>query len=853
MPTLCAMTDIASDPRRVPEKPSLEGLEPRWSQKWQEEGTYAFDRSKERADVYAIDTPPPTVSGNLHIGHVYSFTHTDTIARFQRMRGKAVFYPIGWDDNGLPTERRVQRLFGVKCDPSLPYDPEYALQSTPDSANPVPIPRRNFIGLCARQTRVDEEAYERLWRRLGLSYDWSYHYTTVSPASQRVAQVAFLRNLARGEAYTAEAPSLWDVSFGTAVAQAELEFRDTRGAYHRLRFDGPDGPLEIDTTRPELLAACVALICHPDDERFSGLVGRMARTPVFGAEVPILAHPTADPEKGTGLVMVCTFGDLTDVTWWRDLSLDTRVIVGRDGRLLATGPTTVDAHAYAQIAGLTVEQARRQMVGLLRERGALVGDPRPITHPVSFYEKGDRPLEIVSSRQWYIRNGGRDPGLRAELIQLGRQLRWVPDHMRHRYESWVNGLTGDWIISRQRYLGPPFPVWYRLDGHGVPDYDHPLTPDESRLPIDPWVDRPDGYDEGQRGQPNGFIGDPDVMDTWATSSMSPQIAGGWLTDPDLFARVFPFDLRAQAHEIIRTWLFSTVVRSRAEHGVLPWHTADISGWIVENRLSLQKISKSLGAGGPEDLLDRYGSDAVRYWAATGRPGVDTTFDEAEVKVGRRLAVKLLNAARFVLGLAAPDPSLNGPAAVTEPLDLALLARLERVVRTTTAALEGYDHTGALEATEAFFWEFCDDYVELVKERAYGDGPLARSARATLSLALDVQARLLAPFLPYVTEEVWSWFRAGSVHRAAWPRREEFPTGGDEAVLTAISAALTQIRRAKSDRHLSMRASFASAQVRGPSPELELIRAAADDLRAAGRIGKFELHQDAAPLAIVCSD
>ncbi len=841
------MTDTTRNPHRAPEKPSLEGLEERWSHKWQEEGTYAFDRSKERADVYAIDTPPPTVSGALHIGHCFSYTHTDTIARFKRMRGKAVYYPIGWDDNGLPTERRVQNHFGVRCDPTLPYDPNFTPPAKPDAKRQVPIPRRNFVELCTQQTIEDEKAYEQLWRRLGLSFDWSYQYTTIGHDARTVSQRAFLRNLARGEAYTAEAPSLWDVTFGTAVAQAELEDRERPASYHRLRFRGPrNRRIEVDTTRPELLPACVALVCHPDDERYANLVGRTARTPIFDATVPIHAHPLADPTKGTGIAMICTFGDLTDVTWWRDLQLDTRVIIGRDGRLLADAPQGVDAKSYAELAGLTVAKARTKVVELLRASRDLVAEPREITHPVKFYERGELPLEIVSSRQWYIRNGGRDADLREELLDLGRSLRWVPGHMRHRYEHWVGGLTGDWLISRQRFFGVPFPVWYPLDERAEPDYARPITPDESRLPVDPSSDTPGGYTESQRGEPGGFVADPDVMDTWATSSLSPQIIGGWERDPDLFARVFPMDLRPQAHEIIRTWLFGSVVRARAEHGGLPWHTADISGWILDpDRKKISK-SKSNAAVTPTALLDTYGSDAVRYWAASGRPGVDIAMDEGQMKVGRRLAVKLLNASKFVLGLGATAGE------ATEVLDRSMLARLSTVVDTATNAFEAYDHTGALVATETFFWEFCDNYIELVKERAYGEGAAAASARVALGIGLDVELRLFAPFLPFVTEEIWSWWRDGSVHRARWPVASEL-IAGDADVLAITSKALGQVRRAKSERNLSMRADVALAVVSAPPSELERLNAAAGDLRAAGRIAKLDLA--AAPdgdLTVACT-
>lgn len=821
---------------RVPARPSLDGLEEKWTGRWERDGVYRFDRTRSRDGIYSIDTPPPTVSGTLHVGSVFGYAQTDVIARYQRMRGRSVFYPMGCDDNGLPTERRVQNYFGVRCDPVRPYDPDFTPPAGP-GAEPVPVSRRTFVELCERLTAADEQAFEAVWRRLGLSVDWTLTYQTIDTTARRTAQRAFLRNLARGEAYLAEAPTRWDVTFQTAVAQAELEDRQVPGARYRLAFGRPDGGRAlVETTRPELLPACVALVAHPDDARYRDLVGTPVRTPVFGVAVPVRAHRLADPDQGTGLAMICTFGDTTDVVWWRELDLPTRGVIGRDGRLLPDPPDGVGRAEYEPLAGATVAQARQRLVARLRDAGDLAGEPVAVTHPVTFYEKGDQPLEIVTTRQWYLRNGGRDPRLREELLARGRELAWHPEQMRSRYESWVTGLTGDWLVSRQRYFGVPIPVWYPLAADGTPEYDRPLLPEEGALPVDPSLDPPSGYRPDQRGVPGGFTGDPDVFDTWATSSLTPQIAGGWDADEDLFGRVFPMDLRPQGPEIIRTWLFATVVRSHLEHGRLPWAHATINGWVLDP--DRKKMSKSRGeVVTPIDLLERYGSDAVRYWAAKGRPGVDTAFDTGQMKVGRRLAVKVLNASRFVLGLGATG---DAGAPVTAPLDRAMLAALADTVAAATAAVDGYDYTRALERTEQFFWRFCDDYLELAKARAYGERgePAAESARAALATALSTVLRLLAPFLPFVTEEVWSWYQDGSVHRAPWPEPDglrELAGGAGPDALALAGEVIAAIRKAKSEARLSMRAEVSSVLVRAGSDQLAVLAGVADDLRAAGRI------------------
>lgn len=840
----------------LPDKPALEGLEAKWGEVWERQGTYRFDRAAAEAAgkscVYAVDTPPPTASGSLHIGHVFSYTHMDLAARYQRMRGKHLFYPMGWDDNGLPTERRVQNYYGVRCDPSLPYDPDFTPpfeggdNKSSKAADQVPVSRRNFIELCEKLTVEDEKQFEDLWRALGLSVDWSLTYRTIGDEAQRAAQRAFLRNLSRGEAYQADAPTLWDVTFRTAVAQAELEDKEMPGAYHRVSFHTPDGgTIEIETTRPELIAACVALVAHPEDERYQPYFGTTVRTPLFGVEVPVVAHRLAQQDKGSGIAMVCTFGDVTDVIWWRELDLATRPILGKDGRILADPPPGIDgaaAETYAEIAGKTVFSAKARMVELLTESGDLHGEPRAITHPVKFFEKGDKPLEIVTTRQWYITNGARDEALNARLIERGTQVAFHPDFMRVRYENWVGGLSGDWLISRQRFFGVPIPVWYRLDEQGEITGE-PIVPSEDQLPVDPSSMPAPGFDETQRGEPGGFVGEVDIMDTWATSSLTPQIAGRWEEDPALFDLVFPYDLRSQGQDIIRTWLFSTVLRAELEHGTVPWTNAGISGFIVDP--DRKKMSKSKGnVVTPAAMLESHGSDAVRYWAASSRLGTDAAFDPQnpkQMKIGRRLAIKVLNAAKFVYSFPAPEAAEAGSHAVTEPLDIDMLATLSEVVQTATAAYDGYDHARALEATEQFFWTFCDDYLELVKERAYGSQGEAgqASAVAALRLAIDVMLRLLAPVLPFATEEVWSWTHDGSVHTAAWPTVDEIGVEAQHGGLLAlVSQALIGVRRAKTDAKASQKTPVTRAVLAAPA----LLSFAVDDLKAVGRIAELELTE-----------
>ena len=649
------------DPEQLPKHFEAAEVEARLHERWDRLAVYAHDPARSRAETFVVDTPPPTVSGSLHVGHVFSYTHADVLARHRRMQGLNVFYPMGWDDNGLPTERRVQNHFHVRCDPRAPLEPGLRLEpATAAQAKGPPrlVSRPNFIELCLELTRQDEEAFKTLWRRIGLSVDWSLEYSTIDPRCRHLAQLSFRDLFEKGYVYSVEAPTMWDVDFQTAVAQAEVEDRPTRGAFHDLAFavEG-GGEFVIATTRPELLAACVGVTAHPDDPRYRHLFGRRAVTPLFGVPVPIFPSALVDREKGTGILMVCTFGDATDVVWWREERLPLRQILGRDGRLV---PVTFGSGAfpsldpeaanqrYAAIARKGVGGARQALVEMLREPGAdgaapLRGEPKPIEHSVKFFEKGDRPLEFMSTRQWFVRLLDQ----KDELLASGDRIRWHPDFMRLRFRNWTENLNVDWCVSRQRYFGVPFPVWYPLDGEGRPDHAHPIVAAAATMPVDPTVDLPPGYGAEQRDRPGGFTAEADVFDTWFTSSLTPQIGSGWRLDPERHAALFPADIRPQSHEIIRTWAFYTIAKALLHEHTIPWQHVVISGWILDP--DRKKMSKSKGnVVTPMHLLDEYTSDGVRYWAASARLGTDTAFDEKVLKVGKRLVTKLYNAGKFVL-------------------------------------------------------------------------------------------------------------------------------------------------------------------------------------------------------------
>ncbi len=852
------------DPETLPKHFEAIEAEKRWDERWESWGTYRYDASVSRDETFVVDTPPPTVSGSLHVGHMFSYTQTDTVVRFQRMRGRNIFYPMGWDDNGVPTERRVQNYYHVRCDPRVEYERDLSIE--PANAKmrkqrPREISRQNFIELCHTVTEEDEQAFMKLWRRIGLSVDWAQSYATIDDHCRQLAQLSFRDLFEKGHLYNIDAPFMWDVDFQMALSQADVEDRQQAGAFHDIEFgvDGEDRSFAISTTRPELLPACVGVTAHPDDDRYKSLFGKNAITPLFRVPVPIFPSELADPEKGTGILMVCTFGDSTDVDWWRQHDLALRQLIGHNGRLVAAefgseNFPSRDAESanrcYAEIVGKNVVQARKAIVELLRDPAGsatgstapLLGEPKPIEHAVKFYEKGDRPLEFVQTRQWFVRLLDK----KQALLEKGEQISWHPDFMKVRYRDWTEGLQLDWCISRQRYFGVPIPVWYPLDADGSADYANPIVGERDLLPIDPMSDVPSGYTADQRDQPGGFAGESDIFDTWFTSSMTPQIGSRWMLDDARHAKLFPADIRPQAHEIIRTWAFYTIAKALLHEDQIPWKNVLISGWVLDP--DRKKMSKSAGnVQTPLPLIDQYTADGVRYWASIARLGTDTAADPKIFKVGKRLSTKLFNAGKFVLSQTADVHP------IVSELDRSFVAKLRDLVERNTRSLEDFNHAAALKETESFFWtHFTDTYLELVKNRARaedaGEAAARGSAVAALRLGLDVLLRQFAPFLPYITEEVWSWVFAEekgeqSIHRAPWPGNDDFqgiePPSSDASFDVAV-ACWAAINKSKADAEVSMGREALRLTIAASPKSLARIEPVLSDVLAAARCLHHEL-------------
>ncbi len=841
-------------------------FEPKVSEKliqdiWETNETYKWDANSQ-TEPFIVDTPPPTVSGSLHLGHVFSYTQTDIVTRFQRMIGKNVFYPMGWDDNGLPTERRVQNFFGIKCNPNVKDQESFQLNYNfdPKKDQILEVSRKDFIAACVELTTKDEVAYEAMWRRLGLSVDWNETYSTINAHSQKISQLSFLDLATKNQVYNLESPTMWDVDFQSAIAQAELEDRERPGAFHDLKFQMESGEeFIIATTRPELLPACIAVVAHPSDERYQKFFGKTAITPLFHAPVPVLASEHAEPEKGSGMMMICTFGDINDVQWWKQSGLPIKQVINLQGIIrpitfgedafLSQNPDLANKN-YQQLTGLYLKQAQKKIVELLAspessvdgKSAALVGEPKTITHSVKFYEKGDRPLEFIPTRQWFIKTLDH----KEALLEQGMKINWHPEHMRVRYENWVKGLNQDWCVSRQRYFGVPFPVWYPINALGEVNYLTPIYAEIKDLPVDPMSQVPPGYLESQRGQASGFVGDPDVMDTWATSSMTPQLASHWGTDEKRHKKLFPANIRPQAHEIIRTWAFYTIVKSWQHSGEIPWKDILISGWVLDPER--KKMSKSKGnVITPETLFDEYSPDAIRYWTAKARLGADTAIEEAVFKMGGKLCTKIFNASKFVLmqferiGLNIKDYNLSD---VNCELDRALIANLQSVITESSKSLENFEYTTALKLIEDAFWDFCDNYLELVKVRSYQDEDNAerKSAMAALAWSLKTFLKLFAPYVPYVTEEVWQEsFKDAShpaIHKSSWPTVDEANTVLKPSYAMAYTSAtevISKVRGVKTASQKSLKWEIAELNISCSIEAKQALESVINDLRQAANV------------------
>ncbi|WP_342270535.1 valine--tRNA ligase [Rickettsia endosymbiont of Orchestes rusci] len=785
--------------KEFPKNYNFSESEKKLQQFWQEKQIYAYDENIAKEETFVVDTPPPTVSGQLHIGHVYSYTQTDFIVRFQRMLGKNIFYPMGFDDNGLPTERLVEKQKKIKASH---------------------MDREQFIKVCEEVVKSEEEKFRNLFNQIALSVDWNLEYQTISPLSRKISQMSFLDLVQKGEVYRNNQPILWDPVDGTALAQADIEDIEQTSQMNYINFKTEKGePLTIATTRPELLPACVAVFYHPEDERYKHLAGQLSVTPLFDVKVPLLADPLVQPDKGTGLVMCCTFGDQTDITWWKTHKLPLKIIITKKG--------IIDfPHDSIQIDGLKIKEAREKIINILKEQNLLIKQV-DITHTVKCAERSGAPLEILTVPQWFVRTIDH----KEELLKRANELNWHPKNMKIRLENWINSIAFDWCISRQRYFGVPFPVWYSKKPG---EEGKVLFADISQLPVDPLKDLPLGY-LSHEVEP-----DYDVMDTWATSSVSPQLSTHGISDNlavngDRHAKLFPMDLRPQAHEIIRTWAFYTILKAHLHQNTLPWKNIMVSGWcLAEDR---SKMSKSKGnVLVPEKLLEQYGSDVIRYWSANSKLGADTAYSEDVMKNGKRLVNKLWNAAKFVSihfdKLEEKDKNsdlLKVSEKITHDLDKWMINKLIELIKQATIEMQNYEYANAMHLIEKFFWSvFCDNYLEISKARSYNEdnkNPTGQcSAILTLYHVMQVLLKLFAPFLPHITEEIYQllYSTGSSIHeKGNWSKYDNLNYIIDSKQAEGLLEILDIVRKFKAEKNLSIKAPIKLLEVKGInlSPDL----------------------------------
>ncbi|MDR0288766.1 MAG: valine--tRNA ligase [Rickettsiales bacterium] len=811
------------------EKYSFKEIETKHNILWENSKIYKWNGEKD--NTFTIDTPPPTISGKLHIGHIFSYCHTDFIARFQRMLGRDVFYPIGFDDNGLPTERLVEQTYKTRA---------------------KEVGREEFIEMCHEVIEKSKQEFKELFKSVGISYDWSLEYHTISKETVTLSQMSFIDLYNKGYAYRKMQPILWDPVDKTAIAQAEIEDKVFESSLNTIVFSAEENEqIKIATTRPELLPACVAVFCHPEDARYTHLIGKTATVAITEEKVPIIADDKVKIDKGTGLVMCCTFGDELDIYWQQKHNLPMKIIVDQDGRIntqdvipacdqkteewipvSSTGMTgrgvipARNAGIYDEINGLKVKEARKRVIEILTEKGLLI-ESTSISHSVKCAERSGAPLEILPTYQWFIKTLDQ----KAQILDKVKECNWRPSTMRKRMEVWIEGLNWDWCISRQRYFGVPFSVWYsRRKG----EEGKIILAEAKDLPIDPLKDLPTGYSKEE------VIPDQDVMDTWATSAITPQLSALAVNNEfhlpnHRYDKIFPADLRSQSHEIIRTWAFYTILKAHYHANSLPWKNIMISGWCLAD--DKKKMSKSKGnVITPHSILETYGADVVRYWAANSRLGVDTVYSENIFRISKRLVTKLWNASKFVSMFMEKHQTVSINS-ISETMDKWILSKLYKVIERATNNLLQFEYCEALGTIEEFFWkDFCDNYLELVKKRAYGDGinnEANLSAKQSLAYVLNVILRLFAPFLPYITEEIYhQLYSYNSVHNQSnWPSKEEliYDKHSEEMGDNSVQI-LNLVRKIKADNSVSVKHLIKRLTIKANIREDRLNQSTQDDLQ-----------------------
>jgi len=769
---------------------------------WKENSVYCFDPAS-KSKIYSIDTPPPTVSGSLHIGHIFSYTQAEMIARFKRMQGYNVFYPFGFDDNGLPTERLVEKEEGITA---------------------KNLPRSEFVEKCIRTIAKYEKEFKDLWQSLGFSVDWSLQYETVGPLARRISQRSFIELFKSGKAYMKESPVLWCTECQTSIAQAELEASEKDTVFNYIRFRAGNDELPVATTRPELLYGCVCLFVNPDDDRYGKYIGDNATVPLYDYQIPILADEKVDIDKGTGVVMCATFGDSTDVEWYGDHKLPYRKVILPDG--------TID-ESVPLVGGLKVPDARRRIISLLAENGLMIKS-ESMTHTVAVHERCGKEIEIIPSRQWYI-----DILSNRELfLKAAEDINWYPEYMKNRYISWVRNLKWDWCISRQRYFGVPIPVWYCKNCGEV------MIAEEDMLPVNPLETDP--------GRPctcgcEEFIPESSVLDTWATSSVTPQINAKWGEKDDISEWLLPMSMRTQAHEIIRTWAFYTIVKSLYHTGRIPWKDIMVCGFVLAKKG--EKISKSKSNAGlsPKALIENHSADAIRYWAASSKLGTDTFFSTDELGISKRFITKLWNASKFTISHL-QDLDLHAEASFL-PVDRWIIERCRQTTNNARYLLDRYETGSARHEIDEFFWkDFCDYYLEIVKGRLYQpeihgyEG--RRAAQHALYYCMLNILKLYAIYVPHITEYIYQQFfrqHEGtiSLHMLRW---EQETAVADDIILFGekLKEVISETWKYKTENALSRVEEVETVAIKTDPKLAELFRLSVADIKACLRAKKVNI-------------